>query len=219
MPEWSIGAVSKTVVPSGTQGSNPCLSATKQGLKMHIGLYFGTFNPIHNGHLAIAKQVFQQGLCDAVWFVVSPNSPFKSYSELLDEHKRFDLVNIALKEIPYCTASDVEFNMERPSYTYLTLRKLRDADPNDTFSIIMGEDNLDGMEKWKNYEEILQNHAIFVYPRAGNWQKKTWKNVFYIDLPLLDISSSLIRKRLEKGEDIENFVPQNMVEMIKTLYS
>ncbi|MCL2132081.1 MAG: nicotinate (nicotinamide) nucleotide adenylyltransferase [Lentimicrobiaceae bacterium] len=182
---------------------------------MHIGLYFGTFNPVHKGHLAVAEGMYRQGLFDAVWFVVSPSSPFKTYSQLLDERKRLDLVNVAIEKLPYCLVSDVEFTMERPSYTYLTLRKLKETYPKTVFSIIMGEDNLDGMEKWKNYEEIMQNHSIFVYPRAGIWQKKDLKNVFYIDLPLLNISSNQIRERLQKGESIEKLVPKNVVEMIE----
>jgi nicotinate-nucleotide adenylyltransferase len=181
---------------------------------MHIGLYFGTFNPVHNGHLAIAEGMYKQKIVDAVWFVVSPNSPFKDYSTLLDEQKRLDWVNIAIKNIPYFFASDIEFNMDKPSYTYLTLRKLKELYPRNTFSIIMGEDNLNSIEKWKNYEEITQNHSIFVYPRTGSWQKKDLKNVFYIDLPLLNISSSLIRERLRKGESIENFVPKGIIEIV-----
>jgi nicotinate-nucleotide adenylyltransferase len=124
-------------------------------------------------------------------------------------------VNIAIESIPYCSASDIEFGMERPSYTYLTLRKLWEMYPCYTFSIIMGEDNLNSLEKWKNHEEIRQNHSIFVYPRAGISQRKEMKNVFYIDLPLLNISSSQIRERLKKGESIEEFVPKSIVKIIE----
>ena len=185
---------------------------------MHIGLYFGTFNPIHNGHLAVAEKIYKQGFFDAVWFVVSPNSPFKEYTMLLDEQKRIDLVNVAIKELPYCLASNIEFTMKRPSYTYLTLRKLRETYPHYTFSIIMGEDNLNSLEKWKNHEEIIQNHAIYVYPRAGSSQKKEIKNVFYIDLPLLNISSSQIRERLKEGKSIEELVPENIAEIVVASY-
>jgi len=181
---------------------------------MQIGLYFGTFNPIHKGHLAIAEQMHQQGLFDEIWFVVSPNSPFKAYPQWFDENKRLEFVKLAVKKLPYCLASDIEFAMERPSYTCLTLRKLRESYPHYTFSIIMGEDNLDSMEKWKNYEEIMQNHSIYVYPRAGVWQKKEIKNVFYVDLPLLNISSSQVRERLKNGESIAEFVPKEIVENI-----
>ena len=183
---------------------------------MRIGLYLGTFNPIHKGHLAVAEQMYKQGKFDAIWFVVSPNSPFKTSAECLNENKRLDLVKLALKELPYCTASDIEFEMERPSYTYLTLRKLRAVYPHHTFSIIMGEDNLNDIEKWKNYEEILQNHFIYVYPRGGNFQKKEMKNVFYMDFPLLNISSTQIRERLKNGESIAELVPENIAEMVST---
>jgi len=159
--------------------------------------------------------MYKQGLFDAVWFVVSPNSPFKEYNLLLDEHKRLDLVKLAIEKLPYCTASDIEFAMERPSYTYLTLRKLKEKHPEHIFSIIMGEDNLNGIEKWKNYEEIIQNHAIYVYPRGEISQRKNMKNVFYIDLPLLNISSSQIRERLQKGESIAEFLPDNIIEIIE----
>jgi len=181
---------------------------------MHIGLYFGTFNPVHKGHLAIVEGTYKQGLFDAVWFIVSPSSPFKIYPQWLDERKRFDLVNLAIEKLPYCLASDIEFEMDRPSYTYLTLRKLRETEPYHTFSILMGEDNLNDIEKWKNYEEIVKNHSIYVYPRGGNSQKKEMKNVFYIDLPLLNISSSQIRERLEKGESIEEFLPEKVFEYL-----
>ena len=182
---------------------------------MNIGLYFGTFNPIHNGHLAIADRMYQQNLFDAIWFVVSPNSPFKEYASLLDERKRLEMVNIAIKERSYCFASDIEFKMERPSYTYLTLRKLKAEHPNLVFSLIMGEDNLDCIEKWKNYEEIRQNHSFFIYPRTGFFRKKALQNVFYVDLPLLNISSSIIRERLKKEEPIENLVPKSIIEFIE----
>jgi nicotinate-nucleotide adenylyltransferase len=182
---------------------------------MHIGLYFGTFNPIHHAHLAVAEGMYRRVVFDAVWFVVSPNSPFKVYSQLLDEIKRLELVNVAIENMPYCLALDVEFQMERPSYTYLTLRKLKQLYPEHTFSIIMGEDNLIAIQQWKNHEEILRNHAIYVYPRDGVKQKKDLSNVFYIDLPLLNISSSQIRERLRNGESIENLVPKDVIEIIE----
>jgi len=182
---------------------------------MHIGLYFGTFNPIHKGHLAVADGVYKQGIFDAIWFVVSPNSPFKTNPQWLDKHKRFELVNIAIEKLPYCSVSDIEFSMERPSYTYLTLRKLRKTDPCHTFSIIMGEDNLNDIEKWKNYEEIIQNHSIYVYPRGENPLRKEIKNVFYVDLPLLNISSSMIRERLKNRESVDEFVPENLIQILK----
>jgi len=182
---------------------------------MHIGLYFGSFNPVHNGHLSIAEEMYRQKLFDAVWFVVTPNSPFKEHATLLDERKRLELVNIALKNIPYCRASDIEFNMTRPSYTYLTLRKLRELYPHYIFSIIMGEDNLNSIEKWKNYEEILQNHSIYVYPRVGVGQKKELKNVFYINLPLLNISSSMVRERLKNKENVQSLLPEEVINNIE----
>ena len=184
---------------------------------MHIGLYFGTFNPIHKGHLAIAEGMYKQGFFEAIWLVVSPNNPFKAYPQWLNEHKRLELVNIAIKELPYCLASDIEFKMKRPSYTYLTLRKLQTTYPFHTFSIIMGEDNWNDIEKWKNYEEIIQNHSIYVYPRAGVLQKKEQENVFYIDLPLLNISSSHIRERLKQGKSIEDFVHKDVIKVIEKM--
>ena len=182
---------------------------------MHIGLYFGTFNPIHNGHLAIAAGMYEQGRFDAVWFVVSPNNPFKEYNLLLDERKRLELVNLAIKDHPCFLASDIEFAMEKPSYTYLTLRQLKAKYPSHTFSIIMGEDNLNEMEKWRNWEEIMQNHSIFVYPRGEIGEKKDLKTVFYIDLPLLNCSSTQIRERLKNKESIEHLVPKNVIELIE----
>ena len=182
---------------------------------MHIGLYFGSFNPIHKGHLAVAEGMYRQSLFSAIWFVVSPNSPFKDCLHLLDEHKRLELVKVAINGLSYCFTSDIEFEMERPSYTYLTLRKLKQIHPSYTFSIIMGADNLSSIDKWKNYEEIIQNHSIYVYPRTGIEPQKDPKNIFYIHLPLVNISSSQIRERLKKGKTVKEFVPKEVIDMIE----
>jgi len=134
---------------------------------------------------------------------------------LLDEQKRFGLVSLAIKELPFCLATDIEFNMKRPSYTYLTLRKLKETYPNDTFSIIMGGDNFESIEKWKKYEEIMRNHSIYVYPRERVLQVEAIKNVFYIDMPLLNISSTQIRELLTKGESVEGLLPERIIKIIE----
>ncbi|MDG1859371.1 MAG: nicotinate (nicotinamide) nucleotide adenylyltransferase, partial [Emcibacteraceae bacterium] len=132
---------------------------------MNIGLYFGSFNPIHVGHLIIAQYMIQRDDIDAVWFVVSPQNPFKNKTTLLQDYHRLALVRIATEDEPKFKAEDIEFGLPQPSYTIDTLTYLKEKHPDKNFSLLMGEDNLRGFNKWKNYEQILANHHLFVYPR------------------------------------------------------
>ena len=182
---------------------------------MHIGLYFGSFNPIHNGHLAIAQYMYDNYCFDAIWFIVSPSNPFKEQKTLIDEHKRLELVNVAIKRKDYFYASDIEFDMEKPSYTYLTLRKLCLAFPQNTYSLILGSDNIDDITLWKNCEEILENYSIFVYPRSQNTKEIELKNIIYTYPPLLGISSTLVREKIKNKEDIRDLVPGKVFEVIE----
>ena len=182
---------------------------------MHIGSYFGSFNPVHNGHIAIAEYMYRQFGFDKIWFVVSPSNPLKKGNDLLDEHKRLDLVKLAIKNKDYFSVSDIEFQMEKPSYTYLTLRKIHTEYPQHSFALILGGDSIDDIKLWKNYEEILQNYTIYIYPRSKKTENSTEKNIIYTNPPLLDISSTQIREKIKNKEDISNFVCSEVMERIE----
>ena len=183
--------------------------------KMYIGLYFGSFNPVHNGHIAIAECLYRQIGFDKIWFIVSPSNPLKAEKNLLDEHKRLELVKIAIKDKDYFFASDIEFQMEKPSYTYLTLRKIYAEYPQHTFALLLGGDSINNIFLWKNHEEILQNYIIYIYPRSEKTNIVAGKNIIYTDPPLLNISSSLIREKIKKGEDIRCLVHPSVLRMIE----
>ena len=177
-----------------------------------VGLYFGTFNPIHIGHLVIANHMVEFSDLDEVWFVVTPQSPFKTKKSLLDNHHRYEMVYEATKEYPKLSPSRIEFDLPQPNYTINTLVHLGEKYPDGYhFSLIMGEDNLKGLHKWKNYEVILENHAIYVYPRiskgmvahefVGN------EKIHFVDAPIMEISSTFIRKEHKKGKNIKPMLP------------
>ena len=175
-----------------------------------IGLFFGSFNPIHVGHLVIANHIAQSDLLDEVWFVVSPQNPFKEKKSLLEDYHRLALVNEAIEDNQKLKSCDIEFSMPKPSYTSDTLAYLMDKYPKYEFSLIMGEDNIKSFHKWKNYEVILKNHSIIVYPRMGVNDKSvakseimTHKNVSVLeDIPVMKISASYIRKRIKEGKSV-----------------
>jgi len=161
-----------------------------------IGLYFGSFNPVHDGHLAIAEYMLNHAPIDELWFVLSPQNPLKNPDELWSNEKRFELLKSAIEGktgLSICTA---EWTMPTPSYTIDTLKKLSETHPNKELSIIMGADNLQNIEQWKSFEKILDNYRIFVYPRPNVLPNAYFNhpNVTVFDAPLMDISSSQIRK-------------------------
>lgn len=180
---------------------------------MKIGLYFGSFNPIHIGHLILANYIANTQDVDQIWFVISPQNPFKEKKSLLADNHRLALVKEAIEDNPKFRASDIEFNLPTPSYTVNTLEHLREKYPNYDFSLIMGEDNLRSFHKWKNYEVILERHRIFVYPRVMTIQEARKETLdsnnlknhsqiqFCEDAPLMKISSSYIRKAIKNGQD------------------
>lgn len=181
---------------------------------MKVGLYFGSFNPIHIGHLIIANYMVDNTDLDQVWFVVSPHNPLKDKKTLLEDYHRLALVKEAIDDNPKFRASDVEFGMEQPNYTVKTLTVLAEKYPNYEFSLLMGEDNLRTLHKWYNYDYLLKNYRIFVYPRAITIQEKlsaeTENNqlhqhlniVFLNEVPVMNISSSYIRKAIENKKDV-----------------
>ena len=176
---------------------------------MEIGLFFGSFNPIHTGHLIIANHILNETKLDKIWFVVSPVNPFKINSDLLDETARLFLVNTAIQNDERIAASDVEFQLPRPSFTINTLLFLKDAHPDHEFSIIMGSDNFRDLDKWKDYEDIISNFKILIYSRTGFEVKNKFNaGAHVLNAPILDISSTEIRRLIEKGKSIRYLVPE-----------
>jgi nicotinate-nucleotide adenylyltransferase len=177
-----------------------------------VGLFFGTFNPIHIGHLVIANHMVEFSDLDEVWFVITPMSPFKTKKTLLDDHHRYQMVFEATKEYPKLKPSKIEFGLSKPNYTINTLVHLEDQYDNAyEFALIMGEDNLKGFHKWKNFEVILENHLIYVYPRISvgkiDHQFKEDSRIQYVDAPIMEISSTFIRENHRNGKNIKPLLP------------
>ncbi len=183
-----------------------------------IGLYFGTFNPIHIGHLAIANHIAEFSDLDEVWMVVTPHNPFKKKSSLLDNHHRYEMVYRATESYPKLKPSDVEFKLPQPNYTVNTLVHLQEQYPKYQFSLIMGEDNLKSFHKWKNYEIILENHHIYVYPRIAEGVLKTQfedhPKIHQVDAPIMEISSTFIRKTIALGKNVRPLLPHKVWQYI-----
>lgn len=187
---------------------------------MNIGLFFGSFNPIHIGHLAIANYMVEYTNLDQIWFVVSPHNPLKKKSSLLADYHRLELVNRAIENYPKFKASNIEFGLPQPSYTIDTLTYLNEKFPTNNFSLIIGSDNLKSFSKWKNFELILLNHEIFVYPRPGFKDKEivlTGK-IHLIDAPLMEVSSSFIRKAISEKKEIPYFLPDSVYKYLKEMH-
>lgn len=184
------------------------------------GLFFGSFNPVHNGHLAIARYLLDKGFCREVWFVVSPQNPLKRNKELLDENKRLEIIRAAVAGEPGMEVCDVEFRMPRPSYTLDTLQKLEKDYPEKCFALVIGEDNLRDFHLWRNHEEILRRFRLLVYPRPGvKISGVLPEQVTLVDAPLEAISSTEIREKIEAGEDVSNDVPVQAFPLIMKYYS
>ena len=186
---------------------------------MNIGLYFGTFNPIHVGHMAIANHMVEFSDLDEVWFVVTPHSPFKKKSSLLDDNHRYQLAQIAVEEYPKLRASNIEFKLPQPNYTINTLVHISEKYSQYNFNLIMGEDNLKSFHKWKNYEVILKHHNIYVYPRiyensVTETQFDNHPNIHKIDAPIMEISSTFIRKAIKEKKNIKALLPCNVWQYI-----
>ena len=181
---------------------------------MKIGLYFGTFNPIHVGHLTIANHMAEYSDLDQVWFVVTPHSPFKKKSSLLDNNHRFQMVDRAVEDYPKLRASDIEFQLSQPNYTINTLTYLEEKYSDFEFALIMGEDNLKSFHKWKNYELILERHHIYVYPRISEGKTETHfgnhPKIHFLDTPIMELSSTFIRKAIKEGKNIRPMLPEHV---------
>ena len=185
---------------------------------MKIGLYFGTFNPIHVGHLIIANHMAEHADLDQVWLVVTPHNPLKKKSTLLDDYHRLQMVFLATEDYPKLKPSDIEFKLAQPNYTVNTLVHLEEKYPNHEFSLIMGEDNLKSFHKWKNYEAILEHHEIYVYPRISveeeNQKFKNHSKIHMIDAPVVEISSTAIRSNIKLGKNVRPLLPEKVWEYI-----
>ncbi len=183
---------------------------------MKIGLYFGSFNPVHIGHCIIASHMLQNTDLDRVWLVVSPQNPFKESVSLLNEYHRLHLVKLAMENESHIKASDIEFQLPRPSYTIDTLAYLKEKFPEHSFSIILGSDGLQNLHKWKNASVLVKDHILYVYKRPGfdiiNTMKATIET---IDAPLLEISSTHIREMIKQGKSIRFLVPDKVREEIE----
>ena len=191
----------------------------KENREPVVGLFFGSFNPIHNGHVGIARYLLEKRLCAEVWFVVSPCNPFKVDRFLLPETERFEIVKVAIKGIPGMKACDIEFSMPKPSYTVDTLRVLFDRYPGQQFALIIGGDNVPDFPKWKDYHWIEAHCSIFVYPRPGMVNSEESPSMTFIDAPLFPLSATEIREMTRKGDDISNLVPSEALSLIWKLYS
>ena len=184
---------------------------------MKVGLYFGSFNPIHNGHLIIAQAALEFSQLDEIWFIVSPQNPFKKNKNLLHEFDRYDMVKAAIESNDRFKVSDIEFNMPRPSYTVDTLAYLKEKHSSYEFRLIIGGDNLSIFPKWKNSNKIIHDFGLIIYPRPGSveFEKTDHPNITYIEAPLLDISATYIRKCIREDKSIQYLVPEKTAEFIK----
>tara|TARA_R110001632_G_scaffold8386_8_gene33150 strand:- start:4194 stop:4775 length:582 start_codon:yes stop_codon:yes gene_type:complete len=185
---------------------------------MKVGLYFGTFNPIHVGHIIIANHLVEYSDLDEIWMVVTPHNPHKKKSSLLENHHRYQLVYLSLEEYPKINPSDIEFKLPQPNYTVNTLAYIGEKYPDHEFSLIMGEDNLKSFHKWKNYETILENHEIYCYPRIAEGTTKTiFENhpkIHIVDAPIIQISATLIRNGIKNNKNVAPMLPKEVWKYI-----
>lgn len=182
------------------------------------GLFFGSFNPIHNGHLMIASYMAEFTDLDQVWFVVSPQNPLKEKSTLLADHHRLAMVNLAVEDDPRFRSSNIEFKLPRPSYTIDTLTWLAEKYPAREFIPIIGSDNIASFRKWKNWEVLLAGYRFFVYPRPESpVPERAHPSFIPIDAPLITLSSSFIRQGIREGRDMRHFLPGKVWQYIREM--
>jgi nicotinate-nucleotide adenylyltransferase len=209
-------------------GTNIQFSKNKQSvisiidfMNKKTGLFFGSFNPIHVGHLILAQSMLNEQALNEVWFIVSPQNPLKSKAGLLSEHHRISMVREAIADNPKFKASDIEFHLSQPSYTIHTLLHLKEKYPDKSFYLIMGADNLSNFHKWKNYEEILNNYKVLVYPRIHTQeevQKIIHPNIVETKAPVMEISSSKIREDIKQGKDIRYLLTEPVFKYLTEMH-
>jgi nicotinate-nucleotide adenylyltransferase len=184
---------------------------------MNVGLFFGSFNPIHTGHLIIANWILNETDIEKIWLVVSPQNPFKSAQDLLHEVDRLKLVQKAISDDQRIEATDVEFELPRPSYTFRTLLLLKEKFPANTFSLIMGSDSFQDLRKWKNFESIVNNHKIFIFQRPGFEVKNNINaQIEILSAPMLEISSTNIRELIKNKKSVRYLVPDKVRQEIES---
>lgn len=183
---------------------------------MKIGLFFGSFNPIHNGHLVIAGYMAEFTDLNQVWLVVSPHNPLKPAGSLLQDHHRFEIARKGCGDFKKVKASKVEFSLPRPSYTINTLIYLEEQFPENEFVLIMGSDNLSTFKKWKNWEQLIENRQLYIYPRPGHdgGELKSNAEVKFFDAPLMEISSTFIRNAIKEKKDVRYMMPESVFQYI-----
>jgi nicotinate-nucleotide adenylyltransferase len=184
------------------------------------GLFFGSFNPIHTGHMIIASYMLGFTDLDDVWMVISPHNPLKEKKTLLPDHHRYAMVQVAVEDHPRLRASHIEFKLPQPSYTIDTLVRLEEKHPDNQFVLIAGTDIFPTFHKWKNYEVLLENYKLYIYRRPGfdAGIYASHRNVIIFDAPLMEISSSFIRQAIKDGRDIRYFVPEKVYEYIREMH-
>ena len=185
-----------------------------------VGIFGGSFNPIHTGHIALAESLCEKAGLDEVWFMVSPMNPFKkTATDLLDDHLRLEMVEKALEKEPQLKACDYEFRLPKPSYTWHTLQAISQEFTDIEFTLLIGGDNWAAFDKWYHHEDILAHYPIVVYPRQGSSVGKVPEGVTIVETPLLNISSTEIRQRIKEGKSIEGMVPESIEELVKRNYN
>lgn len=184
-----------------------------------IGLFFGSFDPVHNGHLAIARYLLDEGYCEKVWFIISPCNPWKEGRLVLDEYKRLEIVQAAIAGDQRMQGCDIEFTMPRPSYTFQTLLALSKKYPEEDFALILGGDNYRNFHLWKNPQDILANYRLLVYPRPDEVMPEVNPaNVIIVPAPTTTLSSTEIREKMVAGEEIRDLVPASVSALILNYY-
>lgn len=185
----------------------------------NIGLFFGSFNPIHLGHIYLADYIFDFSGVDEVWYIVSPRNPLKEQKELIDEHLRLKMIQLAAANKEYLQVSDIEFDLPKPSYTITTLKALTEKYPEDEFILLIGSDNMAIFDQWKDYQTILDEYSILVYPREGypyeHYEEKYPEMQVLEEAPLFEISSTQIREMIKNNEDVSRALNPDVYEFIK----
>ena len=187
-------------------------------MNKQVGLFFGSFNPIHIGHLIIANHLVEHSAMDELWLVVTPQNPFKEKQSLLDNYLRLEMVNLAIEEYPKLRASNIEFQLPQPNYTVNTLAYLEEKFPNVSFALIMGEDNLKSLHKWKNYEYILEHYPIYVYPRISEGEMPDnlvqHPHIKRVTAPIIELSSTFIREEIKARRNVRALLPEKVWQYI-----
>ena len=184
-----------------------------------IGLFFGSFNPIHLGHTNLAEYIFRFSGVDEIWFIVSPRNPLKEQSELIDENLRLKMLQLATGDKDYLVASDIEFDLPRPSYTIKTLNTLSEIFPEDDFILLIGSDNMQIFDQWKDYQTILDDYSVLVYPREGypyeEYEERYPEMQILEEAPFFDVSSTQIRELIKNNQDVSHWLHADVYQFIK----